>query len=247
MNRILLLTFCLLLSSINAVELYKLVKHPKDRGAMCLDGSALGTYIHEGKGKNKDKFLIHFCGGGHCGDDTLNETVDNCYNRSFTMFGTSTIYPPFFDFDDFGVLSTNKDKNPVFWDWTKVFAMYCDGGVHQGSRSDPISYKGKSLYFRGSKNAREQFYYLDKQFDFYNKDTIVVSGLSAGGVATYYWVDYVQNRTNTSKVYGIPDSGMFMSDFNTPILGKQYFLNRFLNLQKLVGTPDDNDDIPPPV
>ncbi len=40
---------------------------------------------------------------------------------------------------------------------------------------------------------------------------------------------------------------MFIQDFNTPILNKQYFLNRFLNLQKLVGTPVDIDDIPPPV
>ena len=38
---------------------------------MCLDGSPVGLYIHEGQGKNKDKFLIHFSGGGHCGEDTL--------------------------------------------------------------------------------------------------------------------------------------------------------------------------------
>ena len=94
-----------------------------------------------------------------------------------------------------------------------MFAIYCDGSIHEGNRPDPISYKGKNLYFRGSKNVQEQFYYLDKTYDFYNKNTIVVSGLSAGGVATYYWVDYVQQRTKTSKVYGIPDSGMFIDTF----------------------------------
>ena len=55
---------------------------------------------------------------------------------------------------------------------------------------------------------------------FYNKDTIVVSGLSAGGCATFYWVDYVQERTKTSKVYGMPDSGVFIGEFKTPILDK---------------------------
>ena len=115
-------------------------------------------------------------------------------------------------------MATEKEKNPVFWDWTKVFAIYCDGSVHEGNRPDPISYKGKKLYFRGSRNALEHFRYLDKTFDFYNKDTIVMSGLSAGGVATYYWVDYLRTHTKTSKVYGIPDSGMFISNFYSPIL-----------------------------
>ena len=75
----------------------------------------------------------------------------------------------------------------------------------------------------------------------------MVSGLSAGGVATYYWVDYVKYHTKTSKVYGMPDSGMFISDYYSPIFKKQYALNRFMNLQKLVGTPTDSVDIPPPV
>ena len=73
-----------------------------------------------------------------------------------------------------------------------MFAIYCDGTIHEGNRKDPVVYKGKKLYFRGSRNAQEQFYYLDKNYNFYNSDTIVVSGLSAGAVATYYWVDFVR-------------------------------------------------------
>ena len=106
--------------------------------------------------------------------------------------------------------------------------MYCDGSLHQGNKVDPVTFKGKNLYFRGSKNTQEQFYYLDKKYDFYNKDTIVLTGLSAGGIATYYWVDYLQHRTKKAKVYGISDSGVFLNDFKTPILDKQVILNKFL-------------------
>ena len=70
--------FVALLITINsdtATHLYKFVKHPKDRGAMCMDGSQVGAYIHQGSGKNKDKFLIHLCGGGFCGDDNVDKTV----------------------------------------------------------------------------------------------------------------------------------------------------------------------------
>ena len=41
--------FLALLITINcdtATHLYKFVKHPKDRGAMCMDGSQVGAYIH---------------------------------------------------------------------------------------------------------------------------------------------------------------------------------------------------------
>lgn len=37
----------------------------------------------------------------------------------------------------------------------------------------------------------EQFYFLDKQFDFYNADTIVLTGVSAGGIGTYLYSNYL--------------------------------------------------------
>lgn len=63
---ILSILYCL----VNA-DVYKLVLHSKDRGAMCLDGSPAGMYIHEGSGINKTKYMIYFDGGGFCGGPTL--------------------------------------------------------------------------------------------------------------------------------------------------------------------------------
>ena len=63
----LILIFVLLFFFVNNEPLYRLIKHSKERGAVCLDGSPAAMYLHEGSGKNKDKFFIHLMGGGFCG------------------------------------------------------------------------------------------------------------------------------------------------------------------------------------
>lgn len=56
-------------------EFYKLVLHSQQRGGACLDGSPPGLYIHEGKGQNKNKFMLYFDSGGFCGAGSLSETI----------------------------------------------------------------------------------------------------------------------------------------------------------------------------
>ena len=68
------------------------------------------------------------------------------------------------DFGNFSVLSNDVDSNPMYWSWTKVFVPYCDGSLHQGSKIQPISYKGKNLFFRGANNTLAQFNYLHTNF-----------------------------------------------------------------------------------
>lgn len=65
----------------------------------------------------------------------------------------------------------------------------------------------------------EQFHALDKMFDFYNGESIVITGISAGGMATYFYCNYLMENTKTAKVYAIPDSGLFITDFVSPTLG----------------------------
>jgi len=54
---------------------YTLVLLSQERGAACLDGSPVGLYINEGKGENKDNFLIYFNSGGFCGAGNLSDTL----------------------------------------------------------------------------------------------------------------------------------------------------------------------------
>ena len=92
---------------------------------------------------------------------------------------------------------------------------------------------------RGARNSKEHFYYLDKNYDFYNKDTIVITGTSAGGAGAASWVQYVADNTKKAKVYGIPDSGIFLIDYYNPITKKQDSRNALAIRQKMIGNMDD--------
>lgn len=121
-----------------------------DVDAKCLDGSQGAYYIWQGDPK---KVLIFIEGGGWCGDNDLSSTTENCYQRSKTDLGSSTGYKATQTFGQ-GILSDHFDN--YFNNWTRVFFKYCDGSGHQGTRSQPILYKGAQLYFRGQNITRAQ-------------------------------------------------------------------------------------------
>lgn len=55
---------------------------------------------------------------------------------------------------------------------------------------------------------------------------MVISGTSAGAMATYGWGNYIYNQAiNKESVYLMPDSGIFLSDFVNPWTNKtmQYY------------------------
>lgn len=56
-----------------------------------------------------------------------------------------------------GILSGNATANPTFWDWNRVILKYCDGTGHQGTKTNPINYKSKDIYFRGQNITIGQF------------------------------------------------------------------------------------------
>jgi hypothetical protein len=43
---------------------------------------------------------------------------------------------------------------------------------------------------------------------------VVVSGLSAGGLATFTWANYLAEKVKKGRVYAIPDSGIFYDGEN---------------------------------
>ena len=209
---------CLFILTLRA-DNYTLVLLSQERGSACLDGSPVGLYINEGKGANKDNFLIYFNSGGFCGAGNLADTLESCYQRSNGGLGSTKNLQPSRNADQGGLLSTDPQLNPVFYDWTKVFAVYCDGAEYFGSRPEPIPYKDKKLYFRGTNNVLEQVKYLEDKYDIFRKNKIVVTGVSAGGIATYLYSDHFLAKTVTAKIYSIPDSGLFLTDYFSPLAG----------------------------
>ena len=98
-----------------------------------------------------------------------------------------------------------------FAEWTKIVLLYCDGTLFQGYNKNPYPYKGKDLFFRGSKIMRAHLKWIDKQYNFAKAKKIVMAGISAGGIATYLWIDYLADMVNNrKKIYGIVDSGIFL-------------------------------------
>lgn len=58
-------------------------------------------------------------------------------------------------------------------------------------------------------------------------------------MATYQWVQHLQENTVTSKVYGIPDSGLFLVNYESPIVHEKVVEIRAENLFKLIGSVNE--------
>jgi hypothetical protein len=56
-----------------------------------------------------------------------------------------------------GILASDNVANPNFYGYTKILIKNCDGSGHMGGRANPISFKGRSLYFRGAENTLAVF------------------------------------------------------------------------------------------
>jgi hypothetical protein len=126
-----------------------------DPSALCLDGSRGAYYVAKGDPK---KVLLFFAGGAWCGDNDLGSTVENCYQRSKTALGSSTTYPETMSFSS-GILSSDGDN--YFNGWTRIYLRYCDGSGHQGSRSQPVLYKGAEIFFRGQNITIARFHEIN--------------------------------------------------------------------------------------
>jgi hypothetical protein len=139
--------------------------------------------------------------------------IEYCYKRSFTNLGSSNDYPVSQSFDVYPFLTPDSRINP-FHTWNRIFIPYCDGSVHIGSRLDPVQYKDRDLYFRGSNNTLAHFAFLNKQFGLFSATNITITGTSAGGVSSYLWSNYVYEQSaNPEGVLIIPDSGTMILDF----------------------------------
>lgn len=70
---------------------------------------------------------------------------------------------------------------------------------------------------------------------------IIVTGASAGGLATFTWVNYVREKAKAKNVYAVPDSGIFLDSARFQSQTHSY-RDSFMNLFKL-----SNAEVNPPV
>jgi hypothetical protein len=155
--------------------------------------------------------MLYLIGGGFCGETTLAGTLESCYRRSKTELGSSNYWPDFLN-DQMGTEGLISLNEPRYQNWTKVLFAYCDGSMMQGGSDSPVSYKDTKLYFRGGRIMRSHFKYLINQYNMDKASKIMLTGGSAGGLASILWGNYLQSIVSTpSSVIVIPDSAIFIN------------------------------------
>jgi len=72
------------------------------------------------------------------------------------------------------------------YNWTKVFARYCDGGSQIGDVEEPITGRNpKPIYYRGRRVLAAQMQELVDSWGLLNATDVVYSGCSAGGLSAF--------------------------------------------------------------
>ncbi|KAF3330514.1 pectin acetylesterase 5-like protein [Carex littledalei] len=178
-----------------------LVNNAKEKGALCLDGTLPGYHFLKGFGSGADKWLIHLEGGGWC------RNLELCSARKQTELGSSNHMEKQVPF--IGILSNLPSQNPDFYNWNKVKVRYCDGASFSGD-VETTEHKGTTLYFRG---LRIWEAIMDDLLlkGLANAKKALLTGCSAGGLATYiHCDDFKALLPKTKTVKCMADGGFFL-------------------------------------
>jgi hypothetical protein len=132
-------------------------------------------------------------GGGVCANGNTAQSLEACYQRSLTQFGSSNLWNDTYNATGQGILDTAPSKNK-FASWTKIIIIYCDGSLHQGNNINPVPYKGANIYFRGAVNMRSHISWANTKFNLNKAKKVVLTGSSAGGVGVFLWIDYLKSQ-----------------------------------------------------
>lgn len=177
-------------------------------GAVCLDGTDAGFYFSAATDpEHKDDWQIYFQGGGWCYDEM------DCYGRSFGGLGSSSKWPKTSQMG--GIMSSDCSSNPDFCGFNRVHMAYCDGNSFSGNRDEAVVVQGKPLYFRGRRIMDAVLSTLKEQYGLGTAKNVLLTGCSAGGLATYLHTDYVYQQLTTmapsmTKFKAAAISGFFL-------------------------------------
>lgn len=77
---------------------------------------------------------------------------------------------------------------------------------------NPVEYKDTKLYFRGNMIVRSHFKWLIDNYRIDKASKILLSGGSAGAVASIVWGNYLQSIvSDPAMVFNVPDCGVFLN------------------------------------
>lgn len=185
--------------------------------AKCLDGTPALYYHRKGTGSGANKWFLHQQGGGWCYD------LNSCVDRSKGRLGSTKADAPSSSLNG-GYFSIDPKQNPLMYNWNAVELRYCDGASLSGDKDTPTVVGNTTLHFRGRAILDAEIKSLLRDRGMDKATDVVVSGCSAGGLATFlhcdHWADAISVATkNTAKVVCMPDSGFFLDEDRSPTYG----------------------------
>ncbi len=202
------LILALLITLGSTISLFNYVQLPKSSGAMCMDGSEYGVYLfNPDEDTPPNKLFIYFedIWEGWCAKDTLNDSIARCekyiIEDNLIDFGSSKNWG-----GSFTVLNGILSSNSIYSAWPKVLIKSCDGGSYFSDSN--VTFKSKTMNFKGSKNVLETINYLNKNNLLANREEIVIVGVGNGGLAALAWADTFKLNTR-GKVRVLIDSGVW--------------------------------------
>ena len=184
-------------------------------GTMCSDGSQYKFFVHDAPGSNN--LLIMFEGGGACWDyetcsgqaGALGAANPNGIPDEYITDFKAQFVSPLVNGADPGI--PFRPINPIATaGYDVVYMPYCTGDVHVGNNvvtySDP-SGQNPPIVFRhvGFQNSTAALDHLAGRFPNVNK--LLVTGFSAGGVATSTLYYEARRTLQPNKGYMLNDSG----------------------------------------
>ena len=105
------------------------------------------------------------------------------------------------------------------YNWNAVFLRYCDGSSLSSDKTTPAIVGNETIYYRGRAILDAEIKSLLNDRGMNQATDVVVSGCSAGGLATFLhcdkWSNSITNATvstinQTAKVVCMPESGFFV-------------------------------------
>lgn len=172
---------------------------------ICARGDEFSFFRRAGDAKN---LVIDFVGGGACWSHRTCQK-----NSIFFVDSVELVKSQLTNKDISGIYDHNHDKNPVK-DWAHVVIPYCTGDIHWGDNvqtytkqnSEPVT-----IFHKGAVNAQTV---IDWALNQYHPERLLVTGTSAGGYASLYWLPYIKERAPLANIVQFSDAaaGVIVQD-----------------------------------
>ena len=162
--------------------------------ARCLDGGPAVYYFRPALAHSSapKSWVIQLGGGGQCFDE------DSCQEAKQTYYGSSAGWSPTYDGHAF--VSPDRKLSP-FADWNHAFVPQCGSDQHLGTAGYVHAWRA---VFSGRHILDAVIGDLSAHHDLQQADTLVFTGLSAGGIAVNNLADSVQEMVPAAKLIALP-------------------------------------------